>query len=798
MRNKRSIVLFFLLIGFVTSLFAQEDWFYGKKIKKVNYQGLKTLTSTDLDSVTNQYIGKDFSDEVYSEFLGSLFALEYFDDISTSVLPYDVEQSACILQFTVVEKPTVVGLKFIGNKKISATEIKDEISLKKGDIYVASNQLLDERRIRELYLQKGYTNVKVSSQEIQNEDGVTVEFTISEGKPTVVSSIQFKGNEVVASKTLKGLLSLKEASLFQKGAFQETLLEADRQSIIRYYQDRGYVDADVIDIVRQVNYNSEKDQDELTIIFQIKEGSQLNYGGMVISGNTVFSTEELIALVTLKEGSVFNQTKFTASVQAICDLYYENGYTSNQFYPNLVRDTENGTVICQLMIYEYPKSHIENIILKGNTKTKDYVILRELPIESGDIFSKAKVESGLRNLFNTQYFSAIVPDFVSGSEQNLVDMVITLEEASTTSVEFGVTFSGVVNPNDSPVSGFVKWSDTNVGGTGKTVSTSFVASNTEQSISLGYGDSWFLGLPISVSASLDFSHADSLCLQKVYLPSGVDETNYYMNYDKWTFGGGVSVGKRWTPNFAILTLSGGLNTSFVRNSYDADLYTPVSSVIAENHGKFGIANTLWTSFSLDDRDIYYDPSKGWFASQRFSLVGLIPEKESEYYLRSDTKGELYFTLFQRQISETWTLKFVLAGYSGLSFVFPTFSDKIEDDGYLYIDGMFNGRGWGNLETYQNRGNAMWSSYLELRMPIATGVFALDFFGDAVAVKENPKDLFTNLTLDDFYFSFGPGMRFSLPQFPLRLLLANTFKFEDNNFEWDKKWQFVLSFNLSNR
>ena len=94
MRNKRSIVLFFLLIGFVTSLFAQEDWFYGKKIKKVNYQGLKTLTSTDLDSVTNQYIGKDFSDEVYSEFLGSLFALEYFDDISTSdTIPTNIVQN---------------------------------------------------------------------------------------------------------------------------------------------------------------------------------------------------------------------------------------------------------------------------------------------------------------------------------------------------------------------------------------------------------------------------------------------------------------------------------------------------------------------------------------------------------------------------------------------------------------------------------------------------------------------------------------------------------------------------------
>ncbi len=798
MRNKRSFCLISLIIFFACSLFAQENWFYGKKIKKVTFEGLKTLTSTDLDSVTGQYIGKEFSDEVYADFLGSLFSLEYFDDISTSVLPYDTEKSACILQFSVIERPTIVSLKFSGNTKISATDLKEEIAIKKGDIFVSSNINLDERRIREMYLKKGYTNVKVSSEVTTDDTGVTVTFAISEGKPTIVASIQFTGNEVVASKTLKGLLSLREASLLQKGAFQETYLESDKQAILRYYQDRGYVDATILDVVRQVNYNADKDQDELTLIFQIKEGSQLNYGGMVISGNTIFTTEELLALVTIKEGTVFNQTKFSASLQSICDLYYENGYTSNQFYPNLIRDAEKGTIICQLMIYEFPKSHIENIIVKGNSKTKDYVILRELPIESGDIFSKAKVESGLRNLYNTQFFAAISPEFVAGSEQNLVDMVITVEEASTTSVEFGVTFSGITNPNDSPISGFVKWSDTNVGGTGRTISTNLVASNTEQSISLGFSDAWLFGKPISFSTSLDFSHTNSLCLQKVFLPTGVNETDYYMNYDEWKLGGGVSLGKRWTPNFAILTLSGGLSSNFIRNVYDADLYTPVSSVISENHGRFGIENSVWTSFSMDDRDIYYDPSTGWFASQKLSLVGLIPELESEYYLRSDTKGELYFTLLEKPITDTWTLKFVLAGYSGLSFVLPTYSDKIEKNGYLYIDGMFNGRGWKSQEVYENRGNAMWSNYLELRMPIATGIFALDFFADAVAVKETPQDLFTNLSLNDFYFSFGPGMRFSLPQFPLRLLLANTFKIEDNVFKWEDKWAFTLSFNISNR
>lgn len=797
MRFKRLLALFICLFVVITSSFAQSDWFYGKKIKKITFEGLKTLTSSDLSSVTNEYIGQEFSDELYADILSKLFSLEYFDNISTSVLPTDAENSACILNFIVEERPMVSALKFSGNKRVSATEIKEAISIKKGDIYVSSSLILDERRIRELYLQKGYTNVRVSSEIAEGPAGVDVTFIISEGKPTVVSSIQFKGNQVVSSKTLKNALSMKEASLFQKGIFQESMLEADKQAILSYYQNRGYIDATITDVVTMVNYNEDKDQDELTLVFEIREGSEFSYAGTKILGNTIFTTEELLSMISLKEGAVFNQTRYLSSLQSIVDLYYENGYTSNQFYPNYVRDSEKNTIVCQLQIVEFPKSHIENILIKGNSKTLDYVILREIPIESGDIFSKVKVENGLRNLYNTQYFSAIVPEFVSGSEQNLVDMILTVEEGNTTSVEFGVTFTGVTSPNESPISGFVKWSDTNVGGTGKTISTSFIASSTEQSLSLGYSDSWLFDLPISISASLDFSHANAVCLQKVFLPSGINTTDYYMNYDEWKIGGGFSAGKRWSPNFAMLTLTGGINTNFILNTYDSSVYTPASSVILENHNRFGIQNVFWANLSLDDRDIYYDPSTGWFFSQKASLVGLIPEFESEYYIRTDTKGEVYFTLLEKQLTDSFTLKFVLAGYSSLSLVFPSFTNKI-DDGYLYIDGMFNGRGWSSMEVFNHKGNAMWSNSLELRMPIATGIFALDFFADAVAVKENPVDLFTNLTLDDFYFSFGPGMRFSLPQFPIRLMLGNTFKFNDNKFEWDKKWQFFVSFNLANR
>ena len=144
-------------------------------------------------------------------------------------------------------------------------------------------------------------------------------------------------------------------------------------------------------------------------------------------------------------------SKYQAGLVAVTDLYFESGYTSNYFNPQVSKNTETKEISVAFTIVERPRSHIENIVLKGNEKTKDYVILRELPIESGDIFSKTKVTNGLRNLYNLQFFSAIVPDIVAGSEENLVDLVLNLEEQSTTAIEFGVTFSGIADPDAFPV-----------------------------------------------------------------------------------------------------------------------------------------------------------------------------------------------------------------------------------------------------------------------------------------------------------------------------------------------------------
>jgi len=800
----RRVLILFLVLLFTITAFAQtsDTWYYGKKIRNIDFKGLENVNSMELRGITSPFIGQEFTDELYLDLLNRVYALDLFEDVSPIALPGDAKGDSVVIEFTVVEKPFVSQLKFTGNRHIRASELKAAISTKAKDIYNSSKILLDERAIRDLYLKKGYTNVRVSSTTVEKDNEIEVTFEISEGRSTVVREISFMGNTVVSSKTLKGLLSMKTVGIFNKGAFQESQLEIDKQSIIAYYQNRGYVDVAILDVVRTVTYNEKDDCDELNIQYVIQEGAQYIFSGITFTGNTIFSTEQLRGLIKLQDGDVFNLGRFQEGLVAVTDLYFENGYTSNYFNPVESKNPETRQIAVNFMIMENPRSHIENIFIKGNEKTKDYVILRELPIESGDIFSKTKITTGLRNLFNLQYFSAIVPEIVAGSEENLVDVVLNLEEQSTTSIEFGVTFSGIADPDAFPVSLFFKWQDANVMGTGKLVSANTTLSTDSQSLALSYGDSWLFGMPISFSASAGISHTISNTLRSVVLPDGsINNKSYYMNYNQLSFDFGASLGRRWIPDYAILSVSGGISSSILRNFYDDTIYTPADKTIADNQKRWGMKNSIWVAGSIDARDLNYDPSRGWFAKQQFSWTGLVPTAEKQFFMSSDTKAEIYFTLLDLPITDVWNLKFVLAGLTSLSFVEPTPNTELSSSNMLYIDGMFTGRGWSSLYS-THRGQALWNNTVELRMPVAPGIFALDFFFDAAVIKDTARTFFTDLNINDVFFSFGPGFRFSLPQFPLRMMLANTFQVKDGSVKWRNgegpEWDFVLSFNITNR
>jgi len=806
---------------------AADTWYLNKPIRGIVYVGLRNVDQVELDGLFPSIIGKKFTDELYWDVLQKLYALEYFSDISPVALPGDADRDSVILQFTVKERPVVKRIRIVGNDRVRAADILDKVSLKEGDIYNEMKGRLDERAVRDFYIEKGYATATVSVETKQVSDG-QLDFIIKvvEGRQTVVSSISFEGNKIIPTKTLRGELQLKEAKLITAGVFQEALLVADKEGIRRYYAERGYIDARVESVRREIDSTTDPEKDLLSITFVVREGEQYTYGGTTFSGNQVFKTEELLAKIKVDEGDILNLNKYDQGYQAIIDLYYENGYTANYISRQEKRDAEKKQVSFTITVVERDRSHIENIIIKGNNKTKDHVITREILFESGDIFSKKKLMDTLRNLYNLRYFSAVAPDIAQGSEENLVDVVFTVEEQSTASIQFGVTFSGVASADEFPLSIFVQWEDKNLFGNGQAVSANLTASPDTQELKLGFSEGWFLGSPLTVSFNLSVSHKRLYTYRDELFPVFSDEDyedadgavppdpfdsweeyedaddiddSYRMEYERWDFSLGASTGYRWQLPFAMTTLRGGLNFSVVQNFYDEDLYRPYDKSIRDYHGGWNFRNSIWTRLSFDNRDINFDPTTGWFASEQVTLYGLFPSIEKEYYVKSEAKLEAYLKLLDVPVTETWNLRVVVAALTTFSMQRPINDSVISETSKLYPDGMFNARGWTSL--YNSvRGNVLLSQSLEIRVPVVPGIIGLDFWGDAIAIKENVGDV-GSLTLNDFYFSYGPGVRFLIQQFPLRLLFANTFRIQNGEFEWGNgsgpEWKFVLSFNIAN-
>jgi outer membrane protein insertion porin family len=298
-------------------------------------------------------------------------------------------------------------------------------------------------------------------------------------------------------------MKTKPQSLFTSGVFQELKFEEDQQRILDYYAERGYIDAKIENVQRTLETDEERGKNFLNITIYIDEGQQWTYGGMAFEGNTLFTDETLQELVRQPPGKVLDKTRLETDTQRVADLYYENGYIFNIIDREEQRDTNKQEIFYTIRIVETDRAHIENIIIKGNEKTKDYVIYRELPFEEGDIFSKAKVLQGLRNLYNLQYFTAVQPETPPGSAEGLMDLVINVEEGSTANINFGIMFGG----GDYPISGILKWEEKNFLGKGQTLGVNAELSTLRQLISLSFEEPWLLNRRWLGGVSLSFEHA---------------------------------------------------------------------------------------------------------------------------------------------------------------------------------------------------------------------------------------------------------------------------------------------------
>lgn len=402
---------------------------------------------------------------------------------------------------TVQAQEQLVGsVLFEGNRRFSDAQLLDMVNVSSSGIFSQQRLASDIESIRQAYDREGYLSVGVTSRVESIADGrVRVVFVVNEGNRAGIAAINFTGNNAISSGNIKGALLTKETGilswLFKDDGYDEQKLAVDRERVRLYYANRGYPDAQVTSVGE---YDAARNA--YFINFTINEGQKYEFADVGIETSIAgLNTDALRGAVKTGEGRRYSVSDLQSTIE---DMSYEattQGYSFADVRARLDRDVANGTFKVTYLVDEGPRVYVERVNITGNTKTRDFVIRRELEFAEGDPFNRALVVRGRSNIDDLGFFSAVNVTTAAGSAPDKVVINVAVVEKSTG--EYGAT-AGYSTVDG--ILGEISLTERNFLGRGQYVRAAIGASQAGRTFDFSFTEPRFMGL--KVSAGLDAYH----------------------------------------------------------------------------------------------------------------------------------------------------------------------------------------------------------------------------------------------------------------------------------------------------
>lgn len=428
------------------------------------------------------------------------------------------------LTITVVENPVINRIAFEGNKKVKDEQLKSEIQSKERGTLSRPVVQADTARLVEVYRRSGRFDIRIEPKIIELPNNrVDLVYEITEGAKTGVKTIEFVGNRVFSDYRLKDVIKTSETGIL---AFLQTAdiydpdrVEADRELLRRFYLKHGYIDVRVVSAVGEYDPNRKG----FVITFTIEEGEQYRIGTVDVQ-SSVRPLDPSLLRPKLRtfSGDVYNAEAVEKSVEDMTIEAAKRGFAFATVRPRAVRDPQSKAVNLVFMVDEGQRAYIERINVRGNTRTRDYVIRREFDLAEGDAYNRALVSRAERRLKNLSFFKSTKISTEPGSAPDRVILNVDVEEQSTG--EFSV--SGGYSTADGLL-GEVSLAERNLLGRGLFGKVSVQYGQFTRGGQLSFVDPYFLGYRIALG--LDVFAKEQ-------------KASNFVSFDTQTIGGGVRLG----------------------------------------------------------------------------------------------------------------------------------------------------------------------------------------------------------------------------------------------------------------
>lgn len=814
-----------------------EEWYLGKEINEFRYTGLKYATANEINKLLDKYLGEEFSYTLLSRIQDDLFN---YNDNFDSVEPSADRDSKgrLVILFDFVEKPRVSSIKIDGTKGLSEKKIKGELTLKENSPFFRGDVTLGETEIINLYKSNGFREVSVDSvYEINTEKNeVYVGYTVNEGYRSRVQDITFKGNYSFSDAELLNIMKKAENTLTISGYYQDDKLKNNVEALRLHYLNNGYLDVRILTpTIEDVTTDLEEEGYRFRIVIEIQEGQMWKLGEVTFVGMSAISEDALRKFMQINTGDVIDSSKISLSLDGIAGEYYDNGYIYSQFNPVETRNELDGTIDLKIEINESVQAVIEDITVSGNTKTKDYVFLREVTMKRGEVFSRQQLIKSMQNIYNTTLVSDVNYKLTAGEADGSVDVDFVVTETKQMDLTLGLTFGG--NNTGFPISFLASISDKNLVGTGMKLTAGVQLTTDYQAVNLSWSDSWVGNKRWANGVSFQFersyksnnltknANSDYLFGRNNAYPNGYNSyeewqarrgatppNQYLMDYTMYRFSLGYNTGYTWSFAPGRLTLSGSLNFGLNKVYYNENEGMPYEYLVYKYRQAWQWSNFLSLSIQWDGRDLVQNTTKGYLISQSFTYAGGILGGLSNY-IRSNTSAAGYLTLFKvgdgirpralvasltsslgLMLPQWWNCD-VDAGNTGWRWHDPKYGATKSE--MLYIDGMMVSRGTDSVYDLA----LLWDTILELSFPIAVDIVNIEAFTSITAGA--PKLAIGEKLETTWYGAFGIGARLKISGFPLGIFLVANYSISEGmrSVEWKTGGLFnyirpVLSINMS--
>jgi outer membrane protein insertion porin family len=573
-------------------------------LKKVEKEAVLEKIGSKPEMVLDNYLLKKDLEKIYS--------MKYFDEVEAH---QEIQNGKNTLVFRMKEKPIITKITFEGNDGLSDDDLKGQVKTKVFSILDSTSIKNDVQGLLKHYEEKGYFLASVDT-ELKNLNAENIEliFHVKEYDKVKVKKISFLGNKAFKDEEIKSILQTQEDSLFSalsgSGNFKEINFQNDIERLKYFYRMKGYLQINV----GTPEITVSEDKKWVFITMKLTEGPQFTVNKITFQGEVLFPEPDMREKLTLKENETYSEESLRKDIQLLTEMYQDEGYAFANVIRNLNVVPGENKVDVEFSFEKGKIAYFGRVKVKGNSKSRDKVVRRELLIREGQKFNGTALRQSKENVQRLGFFEpeSIIFNTVSPKDkEDVLDVEISVKEKNTGQISLGAGYS--------TSTGF------------------FFQSSVSQSN--------FRGLGQNLTFSLNIAHTS-----KTF---SVDFTEPYFLDTKWSLGGGVFVsnddtsasytekkkGMNVRVGYPIFAYTNLYTTYKLEDTKITTLDDPTIDVNIEN----GLASSIQGSIVHDRRDDRSDARKGIFLSYSTEYTGLGGDKK---WIKNEAEARGFYPVWQ--------------------------------------------------------------------------------------------------------------------------------------------------------